>query len=99
MQKIIAANKRLSLAISAFGTIFSLAATGTLMQTFLATLGVEVHLIHIHTTLIQASNVITLLVCSKLANTTRLIRNCALTGLPSALLFLCYVPFCFSSWH
>jgi len=97
MNQIIKNNKRLSLAIHACTTIFSLTATGTLMQTFLATLGVEVHLIHIHTTLIQAANVATLLICSKLANTSKLIRNCALTGAPSALLFLCYLPLCFRS--
>lgn len=97
MQKTIQRNKRLSLAINGFYTVISLASSGTLMQTFLATMGVQVHLIHIHTTLIQASNVITLLVCSRITGSDQAIKKCALSGIPSALLFLCYMPFCFRS--
>ena len=97
MQNIIRHNKRLSLILNGFYTVFSLACSGTLMQTFLATAGVEVHLIHIHTTLIQASNVITLLVCSRFTSSDHAIKKCALTSIPSALLYLCYLPFCFRS--
>lgn len=94
MKQTVKKNKRLSLTLNGFLTVISLVSSGTLMQTFLATLGMDIRLIHIHTTLIQVSNVITLLVSSGITGSDRAIKKYALTSIPSAILFLCYIPFC-----
>lgn len=69
-------------------------ASGTLMQTYLAALGFATQWIHIHTTLLQAANVTTILLCSGWASSGSVIRRTAMTALPTGLLFLLYLPTC-----
>ena len=67
-------------------------ASGTLMQTFLATLGFDSELIYLHSTLLQAANVLTILLASNWAGNGSPIKRSAFTTIPIGLLFLCYIP-------
>ena len=71
-----------------------LCATGTLMQTFLVTLGFSSSWIYIQTSLLQAANVLTIMLCSRWADKGNVIKRAAWVQLPAALLFLCYLPLC-----
>ena len=62
------------------------------MQTFLASLGFESSQIYIHSTLLQAANVLTIILASNWANNGSPIKKSAFTTIPIGLLFLCYVP-------
>ena len=73
-------------------TVALMCASGTLMQTFLATLGFESELIYLHSTLLQAANVLTILLASNWAGNGSPIRRSAFTTIPIGLLFLCYIP-------
>ena len=73
-------------------TVALICASGTLMQTFLATLGFESELIYLHSTLLQASNVLTILLASNWASNGSPIKRSAFTTIPIGLLFLCYIP-------
>lgn len=75
-------------------TVALLCATGPLMQTFLGSVGFSERHIYIHATVFQAINVITILLCSRFADTDKLILRSALVQIPAALLFLCYLPIC-----
>lgn len=97
MQKTIRTNKLIFLIQSSLIVICSLLSTGTLLQTLLVTLGFSTKLIYIHSTAIQAVNVAALLLFTKTAGEHNLIKKYALTGLPSGVLLLCYLPFCFRS--
>ena len=70
-------------------------ATGTLMQTFLASLGLSAERIYIHATVTQAVNVAMLLLGSRWIRAESAIRRCALFTIPYALLFAAVLPFCF----
>ncbi|MBQ7386737.1 MAG: MFS transporter [Clostridia bacterium] len=71
-------------------------ASGTLIQTFLATLGFDSSLIYIHTSLLQAASVLTIVICSGWANNGSPIKRSALTMLPTGLMFLLYIPIAIS---
>ncbi len=71
-----------------------LCATGALMQTFLKVIGFEAQLIYIFSTVTQASNVITIMVCSRWADKGNIIKRSAYTFIPTGVLFLFYIPFC-----
>lgn len=73
-------------------TVALMCASGTLMQTFLASLGFESEWIYLHSTLLQAANVLTIILASGWANNGSPIRKSAFTTIPIGLLFLCYVP-------
>lgn len=73
-------------------TVALMCASGTLMQTFLATLGFESELIYLHSTLLQAANVLTILLASNWASNGSPIRRSAFTTIPIGLLFLFYIP-------
>lgn len=87
-------NMRLSLIIYTLSTVATLTATGTLMQTFLATLGLPASWIYIHATVTQAVNVLTLLVSTRWIRAENAITRNALATIPYGLLFLAVVPFC-----
>ena len=72
-------------------------AHGPLMQTFLSVVGFDSYLIYIHSSLIQAANVLTLLLFSSWANNGCPIRRSAFTTIPTGLLFLFYIPIAISS--
>jgi len=73
-------------------TVALMCASGSLMQTFLASLGFESALIYLHSTLLQAANVLTIILASGWANNGSPIKRSAFTTIPIGLLFLCYVP-------
>lgn len=89
-------NKLLRIIVEALIGIANLAASGSLMQTFLATLGFESSLIYIHSTLFNVSNVITILLCSRWADKGNIINRTALIYIPKGILFLLYLPICIS---
>ena len=69
-------------------------ATGTLMQTFLVVLGFSSSWIYIHSTLIQTVNVLTIIICSRWADTGNVIKRAAFVNIPMAISFLLYLPLC-----
>lgn len=77
-----------------FRTTAALCASGTLMQTFLKTVGFSSHQIYIHSTVIQAFTVISILLGATWADKGSVIRRSAFICVPNALLFLCYLPIC-----
>lgn len=71
-----------------------LCSAGTLLQTFLNVLGFSENQIYIHSTLLQATNVVSILLGARWADSGNLIRRAAWIQLPFAVLFLCYLPLC-----
>ena len=78
-------------------SVVLLASTGALMQTFLAIVGFDTRQLYLHSTFLQTANVLTIMLCAKWADKGNLMRRSASVLLPSALLYLFYLPFCFSS--
>ena len=78
-------------------TVAMMFAHGPLMQTFLAMVGFDSYLIYIHSSLIQAANVLTLLLFSSWANNGCPLKRSAFTTIPTGLLFLFYIPIALSS--
>ena len=72
-------------------------ASGTLMQTFLASIGFESNLIYIHTVILQTANVLTMLLAASWTEHKNPMRCAIWTTLPTALLFLLYLPFAISA--
>ena len=66
--------------------------SGTLIQTFLASIGFSSDLIYIHSSILQAFNTATIILFSGFANRGSPIKRSAFSILPTALLFLMYVP-------
>ncbi len=83
-------------AIVAIGlrAVAMLCTTGTIMQTFLASLGFSSQFIFCNTTIVQASNVMTIFLCSQWADSSNVIKRSAITEIPHAILYLCYIPLC-----
>jgi MFS family permease len=79
-----------------FRTAALLCSTGPLMQTFLSSIGFSEQQIYMHATLFQALNVITILLCSRFADTKKVLLRTALIQIPGATLFLGYLPLCLS---
>lgn len=78
-------------------SVVLLCSTGALMQTFLASVGFDTRQLYLHSTFLQTANVATIMLCSKWADKGNLMHRSAAVLFPSALLYLCYLPFCFSS--
>lgn len=78
-------------------TVALLCASGTLMQTFLVTLGFNSEQSYLHSTLLQASNVLTILLASNWASNGSPIKRSAFTTIPIGLLFLFYIPIAISN--
>ncbi len=71
-----------------------LCANGSLMQTFLSITGFSEQHIYIHSSLFQAVNVLTILLCARFADKGNVLRRTALVQIPGGLLFLFYLPLC-----
>lgn len=94
MEKIVRNNKILSVVAAALRTAALLCATGALMQTFLAELGFSQEEIYIQSTLLQAANVITILLGARFADRGNLIRRTAVVVLATGVFYLTYLPLC-----
>ena len=92
MQSHVTKNKIKAIIAYTARTVALICATGTLMQTFLASLGFESSQIYMHSTLLQAANVLTIILASNWANNGSPIKKSAFTTIPIGLLFLCYIP-------
>lgn len=92
MQRHVTKNKIKAIIAYTARTVALICATGTLMQTFLASLGFESSQIYMHSTLLQAVNVLTIILASNWANNGSPIKRSAFTTIPIGLLFLCYIP-------
>ena len=92
MQSHVTKNKIKAIIAYTARTVALICATGTLMQTFLASLGFESSQIYMHSTLLQAANVLTIILASNWANNGSPIKRSAFTTIPIGLLFLCYIP-------
>ena len=90
------ANHNKSFFIIAMGlrTVALLCVTGPIMQTFLASIGFSSQWIYIHTSVVQAVNILTISLCSTWADRGSVIKRTAFVELPSALLYLLYIPLC-----
>ena len=75
-------------------TVALLCVTGPIMQTFLASIGFSSQWIYIHTSIVQAVNILTISLCSTWADRGNVIKRTALVELPYALLYLLYIPLC-----
>lgn len=67
-------------------------ASGPLMQTFLASLRFDSHRIYVHSSILQAVNVLTILIFSGWVSNKNPIKRSAFAILPTAILFLTYLP-------
>lgn len=67
-------------------------ASGSLIQTFLSTLGFESGLIYVHTTALQAANVATIILASHWADKGSVIKRTAISEIPLGAFFLIYIP-------
>lgn len=73
-------------------TIALMFASGALVQMFLASLGFDTSLIYIHSTFLQAANILTILLFSSWAERGNPIKRAAFTALPMGACFLLYLP-------
>ena len=87
-------NKSFFIIAMAFRTVALLCVTGPIMQTFLASIGFSSQWIYIHTSIVQAVNILTISLCSTWADRGSVIRRTAFVELPYALLYLLYIPLC-----
>ena len=88
MDKRIQRNKRLAILIYMLTSVSTMTATGTLMQTFLAALGLPSEKIYLHATVTQAVNIATLLLGSRWIHGQNALRRYAWASVPYGLLFL-----------
>ena len=75
-------------------TVALLCVTGPIMQTFLASIGFSSQWIYIHTSVVQAVNILTISLCSTWADRGNVIKRTAFVELPYAVLYLLYIPLC-----
>ena len=87
-------NKLYFILATAVRTVALLCVTGPIMQTFLASIGFSSRWIYIHTSLVQAANILTISLCSTWADRGSVIKRTAMVELPYALLYLLYLPLC-----
>lgn len=76
-----------------------LCATGPLMQTFIEVLGIDSSFNYFHTSVIQIVNILVILICSRFADTDSILKRSAIVNIPTGILFLLYIPLCFSNGH
>ena len=87
-------NKILFVVACALRSAALLCATGSLMQTFLSVLGFSASEIYIHSSVLQAANVLTILLGARFADRSSPIRRAAFTGLLTGVFFFAYLPLC-----
>ena len=90
-------NEAIAVITSLLRTLCLLASTGTLLQTFLFTVGFNETQIYLHATAVQAVNVSSILLFSRFADRGRPILRSALAQIPNGVLFLFFLPFCFKA--
>lgn len=90
-------NKILYCILAAFRVTALLCASGTLIQTFLSYIGFSTDHIYIHTTVLQAATVLTILLFSHFADKRNVLFRTAIINIPSAVLYLLCIPFCMVS--
>lgn len=94
MERHLRNNKLRSIFALALRTAALLAATGPIMQTFLASLGFSSRFIYINTTLVQTANILTSFLCAQWADRGSVIRRSAICEIPHSILYLLYIPLC-----
>lgn len=83
--------------ISCFRVVAVLAANGSLIQTLLVVMGYSEQMIYIYTSLMQAANVLTMLLGAGYADKSgNVIRRAAWLTVPQGVLCLFYLPLCFA---
>lgn len=87
-------NKSFFIIAMGLRTVALLCVTGPIMQTFLASIGFSSQWIYIHTSVVQAVNILTISLCSTWADRGSVIKRTAMVELPYALLYLLYIPLC-----
>lgn len=87
-------NKAFFIIAMGLRTVALLCVTGPIMQTFLASIGFSSQWIYIHTSVVQAVNILTISLCSTWADQGSVIKRTAFVELPYALLYLLYIPLC-----
>ena len=87
-------NKSFFIIAMGLRTVALLCVTGPIMQTFLGSLGFSSRWIYIHTSIVQAVNILTISLCSTWADRGSVIKRTAMVELPYALLYLLYIPLC-----
>ncbi len=87
-------NKSFFIIAMGLRTVALLCVTGPIMQTFLASIGFSSQWIYIHTSIVQAVNILTISLCSTWADQGSVIKRTAFVELPYALLYLLYIPLC-----
>lgn len=94
---VITQNKIRAVSAYALRTAALLCATGSLIQTFLASIGFSEKSIYIHASVYQAVNVITILLFSRFADSKNVLHRAAMVQIYGGLLFLFYLPLCLTS--
>ena len=84
----------LNLAASLISSIAYAAASGTLMQVFLNSLGFSASQIYMRTTVTQAVQITVSLTCTRIGNRGHFFRTAALLAAVEGILYGCYVPMC-----
>ena len=79
---------------SSLRTLANLCFTGTILQTFLASLGFSSTFVYINATILSAANVTTTFLFSRWADKGSVIKRAAIVEIPHALLYLLYIPIC-----
>lgn len=87
-------NKPYFIIAMALRTVALLCVTGPIMQTFLGSLGFSSQWIYIHSSIVQAVNILTISLCSTWADRGNVIKRTAFVELPYALLYVLYIPLC-----
>ena len=87
-------NKSFFIIAMGLRTVALLCVTGPIMQTFLASIGFSSQWIYVHTSIVQAVNILTISLCSTWADRGSVIRRTAFVELPYALLYILYIPLC-----
>lgn len=94
---VITQNKIRAVSAYTFRTAALLCASGSLIQTFLASIGFSEKSIYIHASVYQAVNVITILLFSRFADSKNVLHRAAMVQIYGGLLFLFYLPLCLTS--
>ena len=95
LKKHVRNNKILAILAAALRTASLLCVTGPLMQTFLTMVGFSAQQAYVHSTAVQAANVLTILLFSRFGDRGNILRRTALVQIPNGILFLAYLPLCF----
>lgn len=87
-------NKLIFSVSTVFRTISIQCASGPLIQTLLSVLGFSTKYIYLHSTLLQAANVLTIVLFSNFADKGKLFKRSAATLAVNAISFCFFIPLC-----